>query len=74
MVENSGSSTITATLSRVHTQPVTVNLAFSGSANYPADYSRSGTSITIAAGLLTGSITLTAVQDTTVEGIRDHHR
>ena len=55
--------TVTATLSAASGLPVTVTLAFSGTATLTDDYTRSGTSITIAAGDLSGSVTLTAVQD-----------
>ena len=63
MAENGGRATVTATLSGPSSQPVTVTLAFSGTATFPADYARSGSVITIPAGNLSGSITLTAVQD-----------
>ena len=68
LAEAGGQATVTATLSAVSGLPVTVNLAFSGSATLTDDYTRSGTSITIPAGQTTGSITLTAVQDTLHEG------
>ena len=57
-------ATVTATLSAASALPVTVNLAFSGTATLTADYMPSATSITIPAGSTTGSITLTAVSDT----------
>jgi C1A family cysteine protease len=63
MAEAGGVATVTATLSAASGLPVTVNLAFSGTATPTEDYTRSGTSITIPAGSLSGSITLTAVQD-----------
>ncbi len=63
MAEGGGVATVTATLSATTTQPVTVNLAFTGTATVINDYTRSGTAITVAAGSLTGQITLTAVQD-----------
>jgi YD repeat-containing protein len=62
-----GSATVTATLSATSVQPVTVFLAFSGSATSPTDYSRTGTNIVIPAGSTTGSVTLIAVHDTTDE-------
>lgn len=68
MAEAAGASTVTATLSAISAQDVTVNLAFSGTATLTDDYTRSGTSIVITAGNLTGSITLTAVQDANAEG------
>src|SRR5439155_533680 len=64
MVEAGGVATVTATLSAVSGQTVTVNLGFSGSATVISDYTRSGSSIVIPPGSTTGSITLTAVQDT----------
>ncbi|HEV7765412.1 MAG TPA: Calx-beta domain-containing protein [Thermoanaerobaculia bacterium] len=63
MAEAAGASTVTATLSAVSELDVTIDLAFSGTAALTADYTRSGTSIFIAGGASTGSITLTAVQD-----------
>ncbi len=63
MAEAGGVATVAATLSAVSGQNVTVNLAFSGTATLTSDYTRSGTSISIPAGSLSGSITLTAVQD-----------
>src|SRR4029079_19816900 len=52
-----------ARLSAASGKDVTVNLAFSGTATLTSDYTRSATSIQIPAGNLSGSITLTAVQD-----------
>src|SRR5204863_6535074 len=63
MAEAGGVATVTASLSAVSGQPVTVNLAFSGTATLTADYTRSGTSIVIPPGSTTGTISLTAVQD-----------
>src|SRR5262249_38544490 len=65
--ENAGVATVTATLSAVSGQDVTVNLGFTGTATYPDDYTRSGSSIVIPAGQASGSITLTGVQDTIQE-------
>ncbi|NUQ63357.1 MAG: M28 family peptidase, partial [Pirellulales bacterium] len=64
MAEAGGTATVTATLSSVWGQTVTVDLGFSGAATLTSDYTRSGTQIVIPAGSTTGSITLTAVQDT----------
>ena len=64
MAEAGGVATVSALLSAVSGLPVTVNLVFSGTATLTADYSRSGTSIVIPPGSTSGSITLTAVQDT----------
>src|SRR5438552_2694057 len=69
MAEADGVSTVTATLSAVSGQTVTVNLAFSGTAEATNDYTNSGTSIVIPAGNTTGSITLTAVDDTLNEAV-----
>ena len=62
LAEDGGVATVTATLGAVSGLNVTVNLAFSGTAS-GADYSASGASISIPAGSLTGSITLTGVDD-----------
>ena len=67
LAEAGGVATVTATLSAASGLPVTVNLAFSGTATLTTDYTRSSTSITIPAGSTTGSITLTAVPDTVDE-------
>jgi hypothetical protein len=64
LAEAGGVATVTATLSSVYELPVTVNLAFSGLATLTSDYAASGASITIPSGSSSGSITLTAVQDT----------
>src|SRR5439155_17047308 len=63
MAEAGGVATVTAPLTWPSAQPVTVDLAFSGTATLTTDYTRSGTSIVIPPGSTTGSITLTAVQD-----------
>jgi uncharacterized repeat protein (TIGR02543 family) len=63
MAEAGGVATVTANLASAVSLPVTVNLAFSGTATLTSDYTRSGTSITIPAGSLSRSVTLTAVQD-----------
>lgn len=67
VAEASGSSVITATLSAATSVDVTVNLAYTGTATSVADYSTTGNSITISSGALTGSVTLQAVQDASVE-------
>ncbi len=61
--EAGGTATITATLSAISGLPVTVDLAFSGTATNLTDYTRSGTRIVIAPGSRTGSVTLTATTD-----------
>ncbi|HTO13446.1 MAG TPA: S8 family serine peptidase, partial [Candidatus Binatia bacterium] len=68
MAEAGGTATVTATLSRPTGLAVSVTPAFGGTASFPADYTRSGSVITIPAGSLTGAITLTAVQDAIYEG------
>lgn len=68
MAEDGGVATITATLSSVSSRDVSIDLAFSGNASATSDYTSTGTSILIAAGQTSGSLTLTAVQDTLVEG------
>ncbi|MBM4261636.1 MAG: DUF11 domain-containing protein [Deltaproteobacteria bacterium] len=64
IAETGGIATVTATLSAISGQAVTVGLAFSGSATFNVDYSPSSTSIVIPAGSLSGSITLAAISDT----------
>ena len=54
LAEAGGVGTVTATLSAASGLPVTVSLAFDGTAALTDDYTRSGTSITIAAGDLSG--------------------
>jgi len=61
--EAGGTATVTAALSAVSGRNVTINLSFSGTATSGADYSRSGTQISIPAGSLTGSISLLGIDD-----------
>ncbi len=61
--ETGGAATVTATLSKTCVSDVVVGLAFSGTATWPADYSRSAISIVVPAGSTTASITLTAVNN-----------
>ena len=68
IAENGGVAKFTATLSNASTQAVTVNLGFTGTATLTDDYTRTGTQIVIAAGSLSGYVTVTAVQDTVYEG------
>lgn len=63
LAEDSGVATVTATLSAISGQDVTVTLAFTGSATNTSDYTRTANSITISAGDTTGSISLTGVDD-----------
>ena len=57
------STLVTATLNLVSAKTVTVTLGKSGTATDISDYTLSGTTITIAAGGTTGSVTLTAVDE-----------
>ncbi len=68
IVEAAGVTTVTATLSSVSGGAVVVTLGFSGTATNVTDYTRSATQIVIPTGSLSRSITLTAVQDTRLEG------
>jgi len=67
MAEAGGTCIATAKLSAVSSKPVTVGLSFSGTATLTTDYTRTATSIVIAAGSTAGTITLTAVQDAVYE-------
>ena len=69
LAEAGGTATVTATLSAAVGFPVTVDLAFSGSATGGGtDYTASSSQIVIEAGNTTGNIALAAVQDPTSEG------
>ena len=63
IAEAVGVATFTATLSEASGLPVTIDLGFTGSATLTDDYTRSGTQIVMAAGNLSGTATVTAVQD-----------
>ena len=63
IAENGGVSTVTASMSAAAAQSTTINLLFSGTADNGTDYLRSASSITIAAGNTSGSITVTGVND-----------
>jgi hypothetical protein len=63
MPETGGTATLTATLSAASGRDVTVSLGFGGTAGNPADYTASASSITIAAGSTSGTITLTSASD-----------
>ena len=65
IAENGGSTTLIATLSSPTNNAVTVNLTYSGTAS-GSDYNAAA-SIVIAAGQTSGSITITAVDDSTDE-------
>ncbi|WP_024831332.1 Calx-beta domain-containing protein [Ruminiclostridium josui] len=65
--ENGGTSVITATLSNKSYQDVTVNIEYSGTAINGTDYIASGNSIVIPAGELSGSVTLTSIDNSLYE-------
>jgi len=67
IVETSGSTTVTATVSAVSGLATTVNLSFGGTAITATDYTL-GTSIVIPAGSTSASITLASVSDLLYEG------
>lgn len=67
-VDEGGSATVTATISRTSNLDVTIELGFSGTATKGDDYTPSAETITIAAGQTTGSITLAVVDDEEEEG------
>ncbi|MGB0522058.1 MAG: beta strand repeat-containing protein [Flammeovirgaceae bacterium] len=67
--ENGGIAKVFATLSKVSATDVTVNLAFSGTATGGGtDYMSTGMAIVIAAGELSDTVTITAVDDADIEG------
>lgn len=68
IAENGGTSTVYATLDTAGSLDITASLSFSGTATSGVDYSASSPSITIPAGQTSGSITVTAINDATVEG------
>jgi hypothetical protein len=65
--EGVGTATITAQLSSPSSQAVTVPFTVGGTATDPADYSISGSPITIPAGSTTGTVTVTVVTDGVAE-------
>lgn len=65
--EGGGTAVFTATLSNVAAFDVTVTLSFSGTTTFPGDYTRSATQIVIPAGNLSGTVSVTAVQDVYAE-------
>ncbi|MBL6445905.1 Ig-like domain-containing protein [Fulvivirga sp. 29W222] len=69
LAENGGVATVTATLAAVSGRVITVDLAFSGTATGGGtDYSVTGNSIVINPGVTSGSIDITGVDDSNVEG------
>ena len=69
IVEASGTVTITATLNASNQGAVSIPLELSGTASQGTDYTLSASVITIPSGSSSGSITITATQDSTVEGV-----
>lgn len=67
LVEEAGTTLVTATLSAASSQDVTVTLAYSGDATPGTDYS-APLQIVIPAGSLSGSLTITAIDDAANEG------
>ncbi len=67
--EASGTITISATLNSAAIQQLVIPLSISGTATQGSDYSLSSSSITIASGNTSGSITVTGLQDDTIEGV-----
>ncbi len=64
LAENGGVDTLIATLSNRSYQNVTVNLGYSGTALNATDYTSSSSSINIPAGLTSGIVTFTGIDDT----------
>ncbi|MFL2995581.1 MAG: LamG-like jellyroll fold domain-containing protein [Cytophagales bacterium] len=69
--ESAVNATLTATLDRKYTKEVSITLTTSGSATITDDYTLSAQSITIPAGSISGTSTLTVVEDNTDEDDRD---
>ena len=67
MPENGGTLNLVVTLDAVSTREVQVQLDFSGTATAD-DYSVSATTVVIPAGSLSASVTVTAIDDSEVEG------
>jgi len=63
LAEAGGVATVTATLSSLHDAAVSVVLSLGGTAASGADYTPSATTVVIPAGSLSGSITLTGIDD-----------
>jgi len=66
--EDGGTTTVTATLSEAADDDVTVVLGFSGGAVLGVDYNASATTIVIPQGETSGSITLTGIDNSSIEG------
>lgn len=69
LAENGGVATVTATPATVSGRVITINLIFSGTATGSGtDYTASSATIVLNPGDMSGSITLTGVDDSDVEG------
>lgn len=68
IAENGGTATIIATMDATASATVTVAVGFAGSASTGSDYTLSTTSIAIASGQTSGSLTATAINDSVYEG------
>ena len=68
VAENGGVATVTASLSAAAGQPVTVTLAFGGTAGLGSDYSTSAFQLVIPAGQTSASLLLTGLDDSSGEG------
>jgi hypothetical protein len=67
ITERNGTVRLIATLTTVSGQDITIPLSFTGSATAGVDYLPATGSITIPAGLVTGSLTIQSVNDTNTE-------
>lgn len=67
--EDNGEVVISATLNSAATQQLVIPLTISGTATQSADYSVSATEITINSGSTSGNVTITGLQDDSVEGV-----
>lgn len=65
--ENLATSYVVARLDKFSALATTINFGFSGSATLNTDYSASSNSLVVAAGQTSGSISVTAIQDSTWE-------
>ncbi len=63
LAENGGVATITATQNELSLVPTTVTLAYTGTATPTTQYTTSANSITIPAGQMSGTATITGVDD-----------
>ncbi len=63
IAENGGTASVVVLLDSSAGSTITVNLGFSGSATLNTDYSASSTSIAIASGDTSGSVSITAIDD-----------